>query len=849
MSVAAAWTHDIKQVLEELSVPEKEGLSDDAAAKRLEEYGPNTIVSRKKISRWNIFAKQILNPMVLLLVVAAAVSFYLDERLEANAILAIVLLNCLIGYFQEAKAEAAIEALADLASPKGKVLRGQHVVTVSSDTIVPGDILIFEAGDYVVADARILKASQLATDEAVLTGESMPVDKNVDVIDEDSPLAERTNMVFAGTAISRGSGCAAVTATGKHTEIGKIASMMETTNTGKTPLQERLGIVGQKLVLAGLAVIAIVIAIGLIQKRAWDEMIMSALSLSVAAIPEGLPTIVTLALVLAVRRMARKRALVRKMDSVETLGATDIICTDKTGTLTTGKMSVRETVIHGDRKEFFQALVLCNNAVLHDGGTGDTTEIALLKFAQEQKIDPDVMRKDLPRFFEWSFDSERKRMSVAVKAQEGNVVYAKGAPESLVPRCQIAEENKRKISGEVSSFTRKGMRVLALARKSLSSEKVKEIPAEEMEKDFEFCGLVAMADPPRKESVPAIRKCQDAGIRIIMITGDHPETAGAIATELGIVEEKSEVMTGKEIDKLSPEKLAEKAETISVFARVSPENKLTLVKALRKKGHVVAMTGDGVNDAPALKAASIGVSMGKGGTEVARQASSMVLTDDNFATIVDAVEEGRGVHGNIKRTLQYLLSTNLAELLFIFTATLIGQPVPLLPIHLLWLNLVTDGLPSLALASEKIHSNYLQESERSNPASFFDRAFVTEMLVVGAIITIMAMGIYFYALRTTELVTSRSYAFNFVVYAILFRSFSCRHESKTFFQMKPNFFLLASVIVPVIFQILIQQSVFFLRAFRISALDLGTNITLLLLSLVPVTITELVKFFRQLRKS
>lgn len=849
MNVNTAWSRDVALILKELEVPADKGLAPAVAEERLRKFGPNAITTRVPVSRWNILLKQITNPVVFILLIAAGVSFFLGEALEAWVILAIVVINSLIGYFQEAKAESAIEALADLSGPKGKVLRDGHVLTVASEAVVPGDILVLEAGDYVVADARVLTSRQLAADEAVLTGESLPIDKNPDPIEESSVLADRTNMVFAGTAISRGTGKAVVTATGLETEIGKIASMMESTSTDKTPLQARLEVVSHKLLLAGMAVIACVIAMGIWKKNDWQDIIMSALSLSVAAIPEGLPTIVTIALVLAVRRMSKRCALVRKMDSVETLGATDVICTDKTGTLTTGKMTVRETWALDERK-FLETIALCNNASLHGSGSGDTTEIALLKHAAEKGIDLPLLRKENPRLFEWSFDSGRKRMSVAVRSPAGTVFHVKGAPEKLLPHCTLDEAKRHEISGKISEYSRKGMRVLATAMKAESVTDFAKVSADEAESHLTFTGLVAMADPPREESISSIRKCREAGIRVIMMTGDHPETAFAIARELGLLTDgKEKVMTGQELDKLPPQELHAASETVTVFARVSPENKLSLVKELRKSGHVVAMTGDGVNDAPALKASSIGVSMGKGGTEVARQASSIVLTDDNFSTIVDAVEEGRAVHGNIKRTLQYLLSTNLAELLFIFISVLLGFPVPLLPVNLLWLNLVTDGLPSLALAAESVHEDYLRQSQRTSPETFFDRAFVKEMVVVGTIITCMSVGIYVYGVKTADVLTGRSYAFNFIVYTILFRSFSCRHERLTFFQMKPNYYLLASVIIPVIFQMLIQESGIFLRAFRVTSLDFRTNVILLGLSIVPVTLTELAKYYRQLRRS
>jgi Ca2+-transporting ATPase len=490
-------------------------------------------------------------------------------------------------------------------------------------------------------------------------------------------------------------------------------------------------------------------------------------------------------------------------------------------------------------------MALCNNASLAHGGSGDTTEIALLEYAQNEGVDLAALKESNPRLYEWSFDSERKRMSVAIQAGDKILVYAKGAPESLIPKCKLDTNQVDVITNKVSEFSQKGMRVLCFGWKTIDTSGV-DLLLEEAESKLHFLGLTAMADPPRPESMLAIKKCQEAGIRVIMITGDHPQTAGAIAKELGIINENSsKVLTGLEMDGLSEAELIDLSKQVSVYARVSPANKLTLVNILKSQGHVVAMTGDGVNDAPALKTASIGVAMGKGGTEVARQASSMVLTDDNFATIVDAVEEGRAVNGNIKRTLQYLLSTNLAELMFILSATALGWAVPLLPINLLWLNLVSDGLPSLALAAERVPSHYLEEGNNPSAKSFFDRSFYQEMFIVGFIITVMSLSVYRYGLNHFDIPVARSLAFSFLVYVVLLRSFSSRSETKIFFEMKPNFYHLAAVGIPILFQMGMQKVDFMLDVFNIQALTLNQNIVLLILSLIPVSLVELFKLWRR----
>lgn len=847
-SMESAWSIQSSEVLSQLSVDPELGLSENEVKLRLQQHGPNSIIVKKKISRWHIFFKQLKNPVVYVLLIAAIIAFTLNEHVDSWAILAIVIINTLIGFVQESKAEKSMEALALISSPKGKVLREGHILIVNSENICPGDILVLEAGDYIVADARIIASRQLTCVESILTGESLPIEKKSEIIKKDSSLAERSNMLYASTALSGGTGKAVVIATGRKTEIGKIAEMMETTESQSTPLQGRLEIVSRNLLIAGIVVIVLVIAIGLAQGRNVLDVLMAAISLSIAAIPEGLPTIVTIALVMAVRRMSKKNALIRKLDAVETLGATDIICTDKTGTLTTGKMQVREYFSwkKDNADDLILTMVLCNNASLDGTGSGDTTEIALLDYAKNAGTDIKSMMQTHDRLFEWSFDSKRKRMSVAVKAHEKTVLHLKGAPESVVTKCRLSAEELKEINTKVLDFSQKGMRVLAFASKEVALKNFDHIGDTEIENDLGFLGLVAMADPPRTETIHSVRKCQASGIRIIMITGDHPETAAAIAYELEIINEpRARVVTGMEMELLSEGELQEISQKVSVYARFSPGNKLKLVHALKAQGKIVAMTGDGVNDAPALKAASIGLAMGKGGTEVARQASSIVLTDDNFATIVDAIEEGRAVNGNIKRTLQYLLSTNAAELLFILGSIAIGWPIPLLPTNLLWLNLVTDGLPSLALAAEKVPEGYLLESTRPSPKDFFDNSFYKEMIFVGVFITLLSFGVYYYGLTQHDHLTARSMAFSFIVFVVLCRSFSCRSDTKTFFEMKLNYYHLFSVLVPLVFQFAMQRFDLFLKVFNIKSLSLGTNFILLALAFVPVTLVEISKVWRR----
>ncbi len=846
------WAQEAPDVLSAYGTASQLGLTQEQLLLASQKFGKNNLKSEKKISKLTLLLKQFKSPMVYTLLVATIVSAFLGDSIDALAILAIVILNALIGFGQEARAEESIEALKSLSVPKARVKRDGMVKIIDSQDVVPGDLIVLEAGDYVVADGRIIQGFQLAADEAILTGESMPVEKNQVRIASEAPLAERSNMLFASTAISKGSGEMIVTATGMNTQIGHIAGLLGQAKVKETPLQERMGKLSNLLILMGAGVIVIVGLIGFSKGTAWSEIFMNAISLAVATIPEGLPTVVTLALALAVRRMSKRNAIVRKMPAVETLGSTDVICTDKTGTLTTGKMRVRETYTLDNQQDeiFYQILVKCNNASLDHGGSGDPTEIALLYLADEAGT-LDAVKAGSNRIHEWSFESDRKRMSVAIKSHNEFLILTKGAPETLLPLCLLTDEERSRISERINTLSMKGHRILALAYKKIDdlSSKEKQNPGL-IERELTFKGLVAIADPPKEETIPAIKSCKAAGIKVVMITGDHPLTASAIAHELGITEEGifDEVLSGADLEKMSQDELKIRAEKTAVYARVSPEHKLQIIKALESNGHVVSMTGDGVNDAPALKSAAIGVAMGKAGTEVARQASSMILTDDNFSTIVSAVEEGRALYGNIKRTIQYLLSTNLAELLIMVGAVLIGLPVPLHPLNLLWINLVTDGLPSLALAAEPVGKDYLKTSTRPSPSSFFDRPFYLELFFVGILSTILGLIIYDYSIQHYDLLTSRSYMFNFMVYLCLFRSFSCRSETKTFFELSFNPIHLGAVLAPVILQASLQYSGLFQSLFKVRAVTLTENGILIGISLIPVTFVEVYKLINKKRK-
>lgn len=836
------WAREAEEVIRELETNKLSGLSNSEAEKRFKLYGNNALISRKKSGFLLTLLHQFNNPMVYTLLFATGVAFILGEYLDANAILAIVVLNGVVGFIQENKANNALDELKKMSVPMAKVIREGKLQTISSQHVVPGDILQLEAGDLVSADARIVESFQLTCDEAPLTGESLPVQKSVEVSPSDAVLAERNCMLFAGTALNSGSAKAVVCATGMKTEIGQIANLLESTEAESTPLQRRLIAVTRKLILLGLLVVVIVAVLRYLEGDSWINIFMSAIGLAVAAIPEGLPTVITLALALAVRRMTRRKAIVRNLSSVETLGSTDVICSDKTGTLTTGVMSVRDVFIPNAQNQnlFIEAMILCNNASVEGTGSGDTTEKALLEYAVSEGHVLSSIKLKYQRIHEWSFDSIRKRMSVAVSTEEGVRIFSKGAPESMLPRCQFTSGELEVVQKRIGVLTSQGKRVLALA------EKMGEIhhDFEVVERDFHFLGLVALADPPRLETKEAIIKCKNAGIKVVMITGDHPNTALAIARELGICDEgHSAVLTGSDLESLTLEHLKPIVEETFVYARVSPFHKLQIVEALQSNGHIVAMTGDGVNDAPALKKAQIGVSMGLGGTEVARQASRIILTDDNFATIVSAVEEGRAIYGNIKRTIQYLFSTNFSEILIVLGSSLMGLPIPFTPIGLLWINLVTDGLPSLALAAEPLDRSILKSSRRPSPATFFDRFFIKQLLTVGIIMTFLCLGLYKFLLADPAYseIKARSMTFALLIFMSLSISFACRSETKIFFKLPLNIYHLASVLIPAFLHLGIQESETLRRVFHIVPLTLKEVLFLGFLCLIPPTVIEVNK--------
>ncbi len=761
------------------------GLSGAEAARRLAEHGPNEIGIAKGTSPWALLAEQFKNVLIVILLVATALSAFLGHGLEAIAIAVIVIFAVLLGFIQEYRAERAIEALRQMAAPTATVLRDGQENEIPARELVPGDVVFLTAGDKVPADLRLLEAINLKIEEAALTGESEAVEKHTEALPEsDLPVGDRKNMTYAGTAATYGRGRGAVVATGRATEFGKIAQMIETIETGKTPLQENLDRVGHSLARATFVVVAIIVGLGLLRGQPFIEMLVFGIALAVAVVPEALPAVVTISLAIGVRRMVKRNALMRRLPAVETLGSTSVICSDKTGTLTKDEMTSRKILCagqllsisgagydpHGEfslngavvpppepAKRLLRAAVLAADAhiVFNESEgrwhvKGDPTEGALVVAAAKAGLKKADLEGQYPRVHEIPFTSETKRMTTLHDGPEGPVAYSKGAPEILLETCArhltaegerpLDEASREAIRQVAQQLASDALRILGVAEKSGAQHS-------DAERDMTFLGLVGMIDPPRPEAKPAIQTCQLAGIRPVMITGDHPLTATAVAKELGILH-GGKVITGAELNHAPDEEFERDVDNVEVYARVSPAHKLKVVTALQKRGHVVAMTGDGVNDAPALKKADIGIAMGITGTDVTKEAAAMTLTDDNFASIVAAVEEGRAIFGNIKKYLMYLLSSNIGEICVMAGATLVGLPLPLSAVQILYVNLATDGLPALALAVDPPEPDLMRRPPRNRKTGIFTRPVVTLMVVGGLWSALVNLGIFTWALRS-----------------------------------------------------------------------------------------------------
>jgi len=789
------------------------GLSSVEAARRLEQYGPNEIVRGRATPAWLLLLGQFRSPLVLLLIGACAVSVALGELADAIAIGAIVLLNALIGFFQEHRAERAVLALRSMTAPRARVLRDGHLQVIPAAQLVPGDLLALEAGDVVAGDARLIEAHALATIEAALTGESLPAEKSSFLTAPDAPLAERRDWVFLGTSVAMGAGLARVAATGMQSELGRIAHLLSTVEDEPTPLQQRLARVSTLLLAASGAIVAVVATLGAIRGMAWTEIFLSAVSLAVAAVPEGLPAVVTIALALAVQRMAARHALVRRLLAVETLGSATVICTDKTGTLTTGIMTVRE-LWGPDHRRLLDAAAACCDAELGvdgRGGVGDPTEIALLAAAAERGLHRAAIEAERPRVAVNPFDSDRKRMSIR---RADGILYVKGAVESILARCSVPLANAVEANAQMAA---RGLRVLAVA-----------VGHTDAEVELELLGLAGIADPPRTEAVAAVARARAAGIRTVMITGDHPVTAQAIARELGIL------APGESVEDL-------------VHARVSPEQKLQIVRSWKSRGAIVAMTGDGVNDAPALREAHIGVAMGRSGTEVTREAADIVLSDDNFASVVAAVEEGRGIFDNIRKTLVYLLAGNVGELTLMLAAAAIGLPLPLLPLHLLWINLVTDGLPALALVSDPLRRDVMSERPRAPEEPILRAREWRNIAVTGLLQATVALAVFLWALEARDLDEARNLAFSVLVVGELLRAFAARDADRPFWEVGvfSNLRLLGIVVLSMLVQLGIHHIPATQALFEIGALSLADCIMSFAAGAIPLLVLESYKILRR----
>lgn len=860
------------EILKELDVDEKNGLSSNEALRRLEKYGKNKLVTKKKKTLFKQFLSQLKDVMIYILIIAAIISAFLGEISDALIILLVIVINAVIGVVQESKAEKALDALKELSTPKALVKRDGSLKEILSEDIVPGDIVIIDAGRYIPGDLRLIDTANLKIEESAFTGESVPSEKDASFLpDKEIPIGDQNNMAFMSTLATYGRGVGVVVGTGMNTEIGKIAKMIEQEENDETPLQKKLSELGKILGFLAVGICILIFIISFFQGRDLLEMFLTSISLAVAAIPEGLPAIVAIVLALGVQRMVKKNAIIRKLPAVETLGSVSMICSDKTGTLTQNKMTVTTVYTNdsyikesefnlneNESKLLVDCMVLCNDATYSEKNqTGDPTEIALLESSFKLNILKEKLEKDFKRIDEIPFDSDRKLMTTVNLVDNNKArVFTKGALDSILSIC-----NKISINGKLLDFTKeykakvlensnimsdKALRVLAFAYKDISKEN---IVLDSLEKDLIFIGMVGMIDPPRLEVKDSIKLCKSAGITPVMITGDHKNTAFAIANELGIAENISQAITGHEIDKFKEEEFNEKIINYRVFARVSPEHKVKIVKAFKSHGNIVSMTGDGVNDAPSLKAADIGVAMGITGTDVSKGASDMILTDDNFSTIVSAVEEGRKIYLNIKKSIVFLLSCNLGEILTLFTAILLNWNSPLQPIHILWVNLITDSFPALALGVDKTKEDVMNNPPRNPKESIFVKSDKVQLIINGVLIG----GITLFAFKLGErlyadsLIHAQTMAFVVLSVSQLFLSLSLRSNTKSAFSLGlfSNKYLVYSILLGIFLQVIIISISFISNIFKVTPLLLYDWIVVILVSLIPFAINEILKLFRK----
>ena len=847
-----------------LKVDPETGLNHQEAKERLATHGPNAIQEQRRRSPLRMFFGQFADFMIIVLIIAGIVSGVIGDLTDTIVIVVIVVLNAVIGFVQEYRAEKAVAALKRLASPTAQVLREGEIHTIAAQELVPGDLVMLEAGNVVPADLKLLDVARLKVEEATLTGESLPVEKSGALIRElDAPLGDRRNMAYKGTVATYGRGVGVVIGTGMDTELGKIAELLSREKETKTPLQQRLARFGQRIALLVIAICTILFAVGVLRGEPPVLMFLTAISLAVAAIPEALPAVATVSLALGARKLVRKNALIRRLPAVETLGSVTFICSDKTGTLTQNRMRAEMFYADGGFKDgiapdfpprLLRALALNNDARRDGNGQllGDPTEIALYQAAASVGCEGIELAKNAPRLDEIPFDSGRKLMTTLHQENGGIIAYAKGAPEALLPRCTCAwidgrqqTLHREKLLVAAEQMAADGLRVLALAYRHFP-ERPLTLTADTIESQLCFLGLIGLMDPPRPEAKSAVALCKTAGITPVMITGDHPATARAIAIRLGIADENCKVLTGPELARMSLEEFEEQVKAVRVYARVAPEQKIKIVKALQDKGEFVAMTGDGVNDAPALRSANIGIAMGKIGTDVAREASHMVLLDDNFATIVASVREGRRIFDNIRKFIKYAMTCNSAEIWTLFLAPFLGLPIPLLPIHILWINLVTDGLPGLALAVEPEERGIMQRPPRPPSQSIFAQGMWQHIVWVGLLmggVSLFSQGwAYFTGSAHWQSMVFTVLALSQMGHVLAIRSERESLFNQGLFSNKP---LLGSVLLTFVLQMAVLYVPVLQPIFKTQALSSNELLFCLALSSVVFFVVEIEKWMRR----
>jgi len=876
----------IEEVLKELESNPITGLSKEEAQLKIEKFGLNQLVTKKPKTLIAMFLAQLNDILIYILLAAAVISALLGETSDAIIIALVILINATVGIIQESKAEKALDALKKLSTPNAVVKRDGELKEIPSEEVVPGDIIVIDAGRYVPCDLRLIEASNLKIEESTLTGESVPVDKDATLVltSEDVPLGDQRNMLFMSTLATYGRGVGIAVSTGMNTQIGKIAKMLDEKVDDETPLQKKLAELGKYLGIGALFICALMFIVGVLQKRDVFEMLLVSISLAVAAIPEGLPAIVTIVLAMGVQKMIKENAIVRKLPAVETLGSVNIICSDKTGTLTQNKMTVTKfyadgqlgnidslNINHNEHKLLLENLVLCNDATYSENSkTGDPTEIALLVAGINYNIFKDDLEKKHKRIDEIPFDSDRKLMTTVNKYDNEYYVLTKGAIDNLLNLCtkayfkgnivEITPDIKKEILTAANNMSDDALRVLGAAYKILPTSHI-EIDC--LENDLILIGLVGMIDPPRLEVKDSISICRNSGIKTVMITGDHQNTAFAIAKELNITNDSSQVISGTELDKMSDEELNNRIESIRVFARVSPEHKVKIVRALKEKGNIVSMTGDGVNDAPSLKMADIGVAMGITGTDVAKGAADMILVDDNFSTIVGAIKEGRNIFTNIKKTIIFLLSCNIGEIIALFLAILLGWATPLRPIHILWINLITDTLPALALGVDPGDPDVMKYKPRNPKDSLFKGESLNLLLngLLIGIITLIAfiIGAKYYSGTTnlfplfpenlSEDALKHAQTMAFVVLSVsqLVHSLNMRNSKKSIFKIGlfSNKYLIGAIVFGILLQDFIITIPVLANAFSVHSLSLMDWGFVIVLSLMPLLFNEIIKIFKR----